>query len=78
MDDHTRVRASATNTQPTLATASSSPPRAGPRNDPMLSIAVDDTFAAVSSSGDSASCGSRAAWAGRKVLDATAMKPART
>ena len=51
-------------TASTFATATNSPPRAGPTNEPMLSTAPVLAFAAESSAGERASCGKRAAWAG--------------
>ena len=46
------------------------PPMAGPANDPMLSIVLAAVFAAVSSSGVSASEGRRAARAGVNAVPA--------
>ena len=74
--DHTSVAAVAAKTAPVPVTASRSPPRAGPRNEPTLSIALELTLAAVSSSGVRASDGSSAACAGRNVFEATATKVA--
>ena len=58
-------------TAPGPNAASSRPPIAGPAKMPMLSIALAETLAAVSSSGVRASEGTRAAWAGRNAVAAT-------
>src|SRR5512146_1231975 len=59
------VRATAT---PAEERASTRPPIAGPAKLPTLSIVLEETFAAVSASGDSASDGSSAASAGRNII----------
>ena len=58
-----------------LETASTSPPRAGPAQDPRLSSVLELTLAAVSSSGVLASAGRRAACAGRKAVEITDATP---
>ena len=55
-------------TTPVLVSASRRPPSAGPAKLPTLSIELDATFAAVSSSGRVASDGSSAACAGRNAV----------
>ena len=47
------------------------PPTAGPANMPRLSIVLETTFDAVSSSGVEARLGMIAAWAGRNAVDTT-------
>jgi hypothetical protein len=69
--DQTSVPAATKNTTGMLVVASSTPPSAGPRKMPTLSMVLEATLAAVSSSGLLASDGSRAAWAGRKVAEAS-------
>ena len=61
-----------------VETASSRPPRAGPTQKPRLSIVLELTLAAVSSSGVVASEGSSAACAGWKAVLITATVPAST
>ena len=63
------------NTTCALVAASTTPPRAGPRNMPTLSTVDDARLAAVSSSGVRASDGSSAAWAGRKPVPTAAERP---
>ena len=63
-------------TTQTLETASRRPPRAGPTQKPRLSIVLELTFAAVSSSGVFASEGRSAAWAGWNAVLITATVPA--
>ena len=65
-------------TAPGPEAASSRPPIAGPPKIPMLSIALADTFAAVSSSGVRTSDGTRAACAGRNAVAAIPTRPAMT
>ena len=65
-------------TAPGPNAASSRPPIAGPAKMPMLSIALAETLAAVSSSGVRASEGTRAAWAGRNAVAATPTRAAIT
>jgi hypothetical protein len=69
--DQRKVAAVAAKTTPGLVAARSRPPSAGPAKLPTLSIADDETFDAVSSSGERASDGSSAACAGRNVFDAS-------
>ncbi len=57
--------------------ASSSAPSAGPTNEPMLSRVLDETFAAVSSSGDRARVGNIADSAGRKTVPTAVARVAR-
>ena len=59
--DQTKRPAITMKTTPVEAAASRSPPSAGPRNVPTLSIVLDTAFAAVSSSGVLASDGVNAA-----------------
>ena len=61
-----------------VETASRSPPSAGPTQKPRLSIVLELTLAAVSSSGVFASEGSSADCAGWKAVLITATVPART
>jgi hypothetical protein len=70
--DPTNVTALRANTALGLPTASTTPPRAGPRRAPRLSIVLDETLAATSSPGLRASTGSRAQWAGRNGVAARA------
>ena len=74
--DHKKSAAVAAKTAPTLVTASSRPPSAGPMKKPTLSRVVEVAFAAVSSSGDLASEGSNADWAGPKAVLASAVRTA--
>ena len=53
------------------ATASNSPPSAGPAKKPTLSIVLEATLAAVSSPESRASFGKSAAWAGRNGVPAS-------
>ena len=69
--DQRNVSPLTANTSCGLLTASRSPPRAGPRNVPTLSIVLDATFAAVSSAGVRVRPGSSAAFAGRKTVPTT-------
>ena len=68
--DQRNVPAAIANETPGPLTAMTTPPRAGPAKAPTLSIVLEATFAAVSSSGDRASEGKRAAWAGRNAVPA--------
>ena len=65
------MRPFAAKTTSGLETARRSPPRAGPRNVPMLSIVLEATLAAVSSVGVRTSAGSSAACAGRNTVPVT-------
>ena len=51
-------------------------PSAGPANEPTLSIVLDETFAAVSSSGVRAIVGRSAASAGRNTVPAVVVRMA--
>ena len=66
-----------TKTTHVLDTASSTPPRAGPTQNPRLSSVLELTFAAVSSSGVRASTGRSAACAGWNAVENTATDAAR-
>ena len=65
-------------TTQTVESASRSPPRAGPTQKPRLSMVLELTLAAVSSSGVLASEGSSADWAGWNAVLITATVAART
>ena len=69
--------ASRMNTVPAPETESTTPPIAGPPKIPTLSIVLETTFAAVSSSGVRANAGVSAACAGRNGVAATFTSPAR-
>ena len=71
-DQRNRAAVSA-KTAPTLVKARSRPPSAGPAKKPTLSSVVEVAFAAVNSSGDFASVGSSADWAGAKAVPVTAV-----
>ncbi len=64
-----------TNTVSAFVTASSTPPSAGPMKAPTDSSVLEATFAAVSSPGVRARCGSSAACAGRNTVPETVERP---
>ena len=68
---HAKAAAVTANTTAGPWMASRRAPSAGPTNEPTLSIVLEETFAAVSSSGDRAIDGSSAASAGRNTVPAT-------
>jgi hypothetical protein len=65
------------NTAPGPAAPSSSAARAGPPSTLTLSVQLEATLAAVSSSGVRARVGSRAPWAGRVMVTEVAARAAR-
>jgi hypothetical protein len=75
--DYRNVAAVANSTASVLETASSSAPTAGLAKNDMLSIELETTFAAVSSSGRSASDGSKAPFAGSNAGATTSLTPRR-
>ena len=75
---HANVAATTPNTTAGPLTARRSAPSAGPANEPTLSSVLEETFAAVSSSGVRASEGRSAASAGRKTVPKTVVSVAST
>ena len=69
--DHTNVPAQTPSTSSTLVAATSTPPSAGPTKIETLSIVLEVTFVAVSSSGSVASSGSSADFAGSNAVPTT-------
>src|SRR5438067_13919434 len=75
---HANVPATTAKTSPGPPSASKSAPTDGPTKEPVLSSVLDETFAAVNSSGVRASTGSSEDSAGRNTVPSTVVAVAST